>query len=83
MVFQDAFDAAQRFLDRVVRGEHDVEIVINKCDELSSGWAFYYDSRAFVERDDISSALTGNGPLIVLKSGTPPYIGRISDLRDL
>jgi hypothetical protein len=77
VVLQDAFEAAQRFLDEVIRAENDAEIVINKCDELSDGWAFGYNSRAFFEHGDISSALAGNGPVIVPKSGAKPYIGSI------
>lgn len=77
MVLQDAFEAAQQFLDRGIRAKRDVEIVINKCEEMSDGWAFYYDSRAFLEEGDILSALAGNGPVIVPKSGLNPYIGPI------
>ena len=77
MVFQDAFEAAQRFLDNSIRVKHDVEIVINGCEETLEGWAFYYDSRAFIEEGNILFALAGNGPVIVPRSGAEPYIGPI------
>ncbi|MFI5587905.1 YrhB domain-containing protein [Amycolatopsis sp. NPDC051758] len=74
MVLQDAFDAAQRFLDGGIRVRHAVEIVINDCEKVPEGWAFYYDSRAFLEEGDILSALAGNAPVIVPESGEP-YLG--------
>lgn len=77
MVLQDAFEAAQRLLDDVIRPEHQTEIVIGTCDESGVGWAFGYNSRAFLERGDISSALAGNGPIIVPRSGDAPYIGSV------
>jgi hypothetical protein len=77
MVLQDAFVVAQRFLDDVIRPEHKTEIVIGNCSETGEGWAFGYDSRAFLERGDITSALVGNGPVIVPRSGEAPYIGSV------
>ena len=77
MVLQDAFKVAQRFLDEVIRPEHESEIVIGKCEETAEGWVFGYNSRAFLERGDISSVLAGNGPVVVPKSGAAPYIGSV------
>ncbi|WP_158564196.1 YrhB domain-containing protein [Jiangella anatolica] len=77
MVLQDAFEAAQRFLDEVVRSENHAEIVIGTCSETDDGWAFGYNSRAFIEDGDISSSLAGNGPVIVPKSGAAPYMGSV------
>ena len=74
MVLQDAFEKAQRFLDEVIRPEHRTEIVISKCQEIEEGWSFGYNTRAFVEDGDIMSALAGNGPVIVPRSGAAPYI---------
>ncbi|MEV6904597.1 YrhB domain-containing protein [Amycolatopsis sp. NPDC051372] len=77
MVLQDAFEAAQRFLDAGIRAQNDAEIVISECKELADAWYFDYNSRAFLEQDDISSALVGNGPVVVPKSGAEPYIGSV------
>lgn len=77
MVLQDAFESAQRFLDQVVRVDHDIEIVIATCSEMPDGWAFGYNSRSFLEDGDIVSSLIGNGPVIVPKSGAQPYIGSV------
>jgi hypothetical protein len=77
VVLQDAFEVAQRFLDDVVRPEHASEIVVSKCSETSEGWAFGYDTREFLEQGDITSALVGNGPVIVPRSGEAPHIGSV------
>ena len=74
MVLQDAFAAAQQFLDEAIRAENEAEIVISRCEELDEAWSFAYDSRAFIEFGDISSALAGNGPVIVPKWGAKPYL---------
>lgn len=78
MVLQDAFAEAQRFLDEVIRPEHQFELVISHCLEIEEGWSFAYDSRAFIEDGDILSALAGNGPVIVPRSGAAS-VHRIRD----
>ncbi|MGK4593561.1 YrhB domain-containing protein [Amycolatopsis sp. w19] len=83
MVLQDAFEAAQQFLDEEIRPEHALELVIVKCAEDEEGWAFSYNSRAFVEDGDIVSSLVGNGPIIVPRSGAAPYIGSMFGRSDL
>jgi len=75
MLLQDAFEIAQQFLDEVIRPEHSIEIVIARCAETEEGWTFSYNSRAFLEEGDISSSLVGNGPVVVLRSGEPPFVG--------
>ncbi|WP_394359229.1 YrhB domain-containing protein [Amycolatopsis sp. SB7-3] len=77
MVLQDAFEAAQRFLDAKIRPKHATEIVIARCVENDEGWAFGYNSRAFLEDGDVMSSLVGNGPIIVPRSGADPYVGGI------
>jgi hypothetical protein len=77
VLLQDAFEAAQRFLDDIIRPEHRTEIVIAKCEETEVGWSFGYNSRTFLEGGDISSALAGNGPIVVPRSGEPPFIGPV------
>ncbi|WP_081976058.1 YrhB domain-containing protein [Amycolatopsis sp. MJM2582] len=77
MVLQDAFEAAQRFLDERIRPKYATEIVIARCVENDDGWAFSCNSRAFLEDGEIMSSLVGNGPIIVPNSGTDPYVGGI------
>lgn len=43
----------------------DLTLVNDQTIEFSSGWAFFYDSRRYVESGSISDALVGNAPLIV------------------
>jgi len=81
VVLQDAFETAQRFLDEGIRATHaahpqtsTVEIVICHCEETDDAWVFGYQSRAFLEQGDINSSLVGNGPLVVPKSGLPPFL---------
>lgn len=84
MIFQDAYDAAQHHLDETVRSVYashprtsTVDIVIASSRELDGHWEFSYQSRSFLAEGDINSALAGNGPVIVPKSGDAPYIGPI------
>lgn len=75
MVLQDAFEVAQRFLDEVIRPESLGEIVIARCVETDGGWVFSYNTRVFLEEGDVASSLAGNGPIVVPRSGEPPYVG--------
>lgn len=77
MLLQDAFEAAQQYLDRKIRPLHKDEIVITHCTEVEEGWAFSYDSRVWKEAGKISHALAGNGPVVVPRSGEPPYTATV------
>ncbi len=77
MLLQDAFELAQAFLDKQIRPEHELEIVIARCDETAETWVFGYNTRAFLEDGDIMSSLAGNGPVVVPKSGEPAYVGPV------
>ena len=76
-ILEDAFKSAQQLLDELIRPEHEPEIVISTCEETDVSWIFGYNSRPFLEAGDIVSALAGNGPIVVPKSGAPPYIGSV------
>jgi hypothetical protein len=77
MIFQDAYDCAQRLLDERVRPLHKVDVVISDCEVSERAFAFWYDARSHLEEGAISSALVGNGPVIVPKSGEPAFIGSV------
>lgn len=77
MLLQDAYALSQKLLDELIRPEHEPEIVISACEEKAENWIFYYDTRAALEGGDVMSALVGNGPVVVPKSGEPPYIGSV------
>ncbi|MFC3452900.1 YrhB domain-containing protein [Amycolatopsis speibonae] len=74
MVLQDAFEAAQRFLDGRIRPRHKAEIVIARCVEGDEGWSSGCNTRALLERGEFLSSLVGNGPIIVPRSGAAPYV---------
>lgn len=52
-----------------IRLQDDSAVIIDSAIMAKSyGWVFFYDSRKHVETGNISYALAGNGPIIVLKS---------------
>jgi hypothetical protein len=38
-------------------------------ERLSSGWAFYYQSRAYMETGELSAMLVGHGPVVISNEG--------------
>jgi hypothetical protein len=77
VIFQDAYDQAQRLLDERVRTIHQVDVVISGCEDSERAWVFWYDARSYLENDAVADALAGNGPVIVPKSGEPAFIGSV------
>ncbi|XTZ15291.1 YrhB domain-containing protein [Micromonospora echinospora] len=74
MVFQDAYEAAQRYLDANVRGQHPLEIVIASCSEYANFWVFGYNTRRFLLEMDFMASLAGNGPIVVPKNGDELFL---------
>ena len=70
-------DDAQAVATRVLRERYPEfasgEWVLVGAEEHESAWAFAYNSRLFVETDDVRHALAGNGALVVPKSGDEPW----------
>ncbi|UFN45697.1 YrhB domain-containing protein [Nocardioides okcheonensis] len=50
------------------------EWMISGVDEYDTAWAFSYNSRAFLDAGEVTHALTGNGALVVPKSGDEPWL---------
>jgi len=75
VVLQDAFEAAQALLDAQIRPGHGPDVVICSCEEFPSAWVFGYNTRRFLVDLEITASLVGNGPVVVPKSGRPPYLG--------
>lgn len=74
MIFlQDAFDAA-RALVAEIADQHATDIVMIAMIDHPRAWAFTYNTRAFAEGRDPLASLVGNGPVVVPKSGTPPFL---------
>lgn len=88
MIFQDAYESAQAYLDENIRGSHPQEIVIGSCVEYPNAWVFGYNTRRFFAEMDPMSSLAGNGPVVVLKAGGDPFLASSAtpvedQLRDL
>lgn len=49
------------------------EWVLTEPREHPSAWTVGYQTRAFLETGSISHSLAGNGPLVIPKSGEPPW----------
>lgn len=75
IVMQDAYEAAQDLLDRVVRPQCGIDVVICSCQEFPTAWVFGYNTRRFLQDMELLASLVGNGPVVVPKSGEPPYLG--------
>jgi Immunity protein 35 len=80
MVLQDAFTRAQAFLDEWVRPSHQVELVISAVVDVRTAWVFSYNSRRYLENREVSTSLVGNGPVIVPKSGSLPFLSALFGL---
>lgn len=76
MIFQDAYEAAQRYLTDHVRGAEGNEVVIASAAEYPSAWSFGYNTRRFLENGDLGASMIGNGPVVVPKNGGPIYLAQ-------
>ena len=72
---QDAYEAAQELLDRLLRSVHGTDIVICSCREFPTAWVFGYNTRRFLQDQNLLATPVGNGPVVVPKSGKPAYLG--------
>jgi hypothetical protein len=45
----------------------DLVILTDRAIETDYGWFFTYNTRAFVEENDVFKSMRGNGPILVLK----------------
>ena len=67
---EEAIEAFAAFLDRKA-GEVGEELTRMRTmsQRLSAGWAFFYQSRTYVETGDPSTMLVGHGPVVVKDDG--------------
>ncbi len=61
----DARAVAETFLDRAIRPSVEMDVVTTEVREFETCWAVGWNSSAYVEGGEISSALAGGGPVIV------------------
>jgi hypothetical protein len=74
MVRQDAYEAAQSFLDSGIRLRHSEDIVIGSCKKFEKAWVFGYQTRRFLMEREFIASLVGNGPIVVPMSGKAPFL---------
>ena len=51
-----------------------LHLVVTKTTEYEFGWVFAYNTREYIETNNISHALAGNAPLIVDKDDGQIYV---------
>jgi hypothetical protein len=65
-------EAKQKVLEllqsRRVGGDEGIDVIESKTIEKPYGWAFFYNSRRFIETGDIMHSLVGGGPVVVVAS---------------
>jgi hypothetical protein len=49
-------------------------LISDKTIEVSGGWIFFYNSREFIETGNPISALAGNGPIFVDRTGAVRHL---------
>ena len=47
----------------------ELEILSMETQEIKLGWVFFYNSAEYIRTGNPSSALAGNGPILVLRNG--------------
>jgi hypothetical protein len=64
---------ANEFLDAVVRPDYNEPVDITSVVEYDQAWAIGYNTRRFID-GTLSASLLGNGPVVVPKDGSDPYL---------
>lgn len=68
LTLEDAIVKISEYLKTLrVMPPMDLVLLIDKTIEFEYGWAFFYQSREYVETGDIMSKLGGNGAIIINK----------------
>ena len=47
--------------------------MLSGVEEYDTAWAFFYNTREYIETLDVRHALAGNGALVIPKSGEEPW----------
>lgn len=69
----EAAELVLREIDKLGGGRVPVSLVESYTIEKPYGWAFFYNSKAFLETGNYGERLIGNGPVLVNK-----YTGEIA-----
>ena len=71
-----AREIAEGVIDSVYRSQGiDAVILDGETIEEPFGWVFFYQSRAWAERGEVSGLLVGNGPILVTRDGSTHSLG--------
>ena len=66
-------EALAKFEAYLAEREEETSLALGRTaegpDRLSRGWAFFYQSREFLETGNVSDQLVGHGPVLVLDDG--------------
>jgi len=67
---ESALSLARERVDRFAQeAGYPCEILLNSTKEIGQGWVFFYNTTDFVRTRNPSSALAGNGPILVTREG--------------
>jgi hypothetical protein len=79
MNIKDAKEIATKFINQNLQDfDHEDEFIIidDVTIEKEYGWIFSYNSKKYIETDDFSYCIVGNGPIVVNKeSGLVEELG--------
>jgi Immunity protein 35 len=67
---ESAIALARQRIDQLAQAAGDqFEILSDSTREIEQGWVFFFNTADFVRTRNPSSALAGNGPLLVTREG--------------
>jgi hypothetical protein len=68
--FDTAKSLARRRIDEIsMEIGVEVELMVDRTQEIEQGWVFFYNSAEFLRTKDPSWKLAGNGPLLITRLG--------------
>lgn len=70
---EEAVQVAESMLRELNTSDGVDRVVLGEPTDVAGHWVIGYNSRAYVEDGDIISALAGNGPIAVPRSGEPAF----------
>ena len=73
MTEEDARQIAILLLEEELPEFKTGDWVLSGVEEYDSAWAFSYNTREYVETQEVRHALAGNGALVIPKSGAEPW----------
>ncbi|MSP38630.1 MAG: hypothetical protein EXR70_09085 [Deltaproteobacteria bacterium] len=76
MTKAEAQAIAQKEIERLIQGLNVEWLFLDEfTKEEDFGWVFFYESRRFVETQEVSDRLLGNSPIVVDRWGRLHHVG--------